>query len=93
MFHPPLAEGEGILLVYKRENRTDSTIHMFFMRMNLTVVWLNSAYEVIDVKLAKRWRPAYIPNKPAKYVMEISEAWISSFQLGDRLILQNIEGG
>jgi len=92
MFHPPLAVDQGLLLVQARENRRDSAIHMFFMRMDLAVVWLNSACEVVDVQLAKRWGPAYTPKKPAKYVMEISTAQISAFQVGDRLGFEDLEG-
>lgn len=92
MFHPPLAEDEGLLLVQERETRRDSAIHMFFMRMDLTVVWLNTTCEVVDVRLAKRWRPVYTPQKPAKYVLEISKTQISAFQVGDRLRFRNIEG-
>jgi uncharacterized membrane protein (UPF0127 family) len=92
MFHSPLAVDEGLLLVQERENRRDSAIHMFFMRMDLTVVWLNTACEVVDVRLAKRGRPIYTPKKPAKYVLEISKAQISAFQVGDRLRFRNFEG-
>ena len=93
MFHPPLKVDEGILLVQERENRMDSAIHMFFMRMDLTVVWLNTSCEVVDVQLAKRWRPAYIPRKPAKYVMEISDKQFEAFHTGDRLDFIGLEGG
>lgn len=91
MFHPPLDIDEGLLLVYKKENRIDTVIHMFFMRMDLTVVWVNEINEVVDVRLAKRWRPAYTPKKPAKFVLELSEEHISSFQVGDRLSFKNPE--
>lgn len=93
MFHRPLKAEEGILLVQKRENRMDAAIHMFFMRMDLTVVWLNTAREVVDVQLAKQWRPVYTPRKPAKYVMEISTEQLEGFQIGDRLRFENPEGG
>jgi uncharacterized membrane protein (UPF0127 family) len=92
MMHPPLPDGEGLLLVQKQENRRDAAIHMFFMRMDLAVVWLNTACEVVDVRLAKRWRPAYTPQKPAKYVMELSAAQLIVFHVGDRLRFENDEG-
>ena len=93
MFHPPLAVDNGILLVQKRENRTDAAIHMLFMRMDLTIVWLNISCEVVDVQLAKRWRPVYTPRKPAKYVMEISTEQIGAFQVGDRLQFDDLGEG
>ena len=85
MFHSPLELDEGILLVGERENRLDSSIHMFFMRMDLTVVWLNAECEVVDAKLAKRWRPIFVPKYPAQYVLEISSERIFEFNIGDRL--------
>jgi len=85
MFYPPLARDGGILLVGKRDSRTDAAIHMFFMRMDLAVVWVNTAYQVVDVQLAHRWRPAYTPGGPARYTLEISPGWLDAFQVGDRL--------
>jgi uncharacterized membrane protein (UPF0127 family) len=90
MFHPPLELDDGIVLVQKHENRIDASIHMFFMRMDLTVVWVNSAYEVVDVILARRWRPMYAPKKPALYVLEISAERLPEFQTGDRLRFERI---
>ena len=50
MFRRSLAVDEGLLLVQKRENRSESAIHMLFMFIDLTVVWINSAHQVVDVK-------------------------------------------
>ena len=85
MFHPPLGPDDGILLVGKRDSRTDAAIHMFFMRMDLAVVWVNTDHQVVDVQLARRWRPAYSPAEPARYILEIAPAWLDAFQVGDRL--------
>jgi uncharacterized membrane protein (UPF0127 family) len=89
MFHPPLGITEGILLVGEQESRLNASIHMLFMRMDLTVVWLTSDFKVVDVKLAKAWRPVYLPVKPAQYVLEISGKRITDFQVGDRLQLED----
>ena len=40
MFRRSLAVDEGLLLVQKRENRSESAIHMLFMFIDLTVVWI-----------------------------------------------------
>jgi len=90
MWRPPLAMEKGILLVGKRESRIDAAIHMFFMRMDLAVVWLNADCVVVDVQLAKRWRPAYVPQKPALYILEIAANRLHSFQVGDRLRLEGL---
>lgn len=76
---------EGLLLVQKKESIIDSAIHMFAVRMDLAIIWINSAMDVVDVRLARPWRPIYVPHKPARYVLEISPSRLEEFQPGDRL--------
>ncbi len=85
MFRPSLPNNEGLLLVQGRDSRLESSIHMMFMRMDLTIVWINSANEVVDVCLARRWRPAYFSQRPARYVLELNAARLTDFQAGDKL--------
>ena len=85
MFHPPFGQQGGILLVGKRDSRSDSAIHMFFMRMDLAVIWIDSEYRVVDVQLARRWRPVYTPAAPARYILEVAPTWLDGFQVGDQL--------
>ena len=59
-FRRSLAPQEGLLLVQRNDSRVEATIHMFFMWIDLAVVWINMDNEVVDVQLAKRWRPAYM---------------------------------
>jgi len=84
-FKRSLAPQEGLLLVQPRENRLDAAIHMLFVPMDLTVVWVNDAKVVVDVKLALHWRPFYLPLQPARYILEVSDFWLSAFQIGDQL--------
>jgi uncharacterized membrane protein (UPF0127 family) len=90
-FRRSLAEDEGLLLVQKRENRSDSAIHMLFVWIDLAVIWINSNHEIVDVQLARRWRPFYMPKAPAQYVLEISPARLSEFQAGDRLSFEEFQ--
>jgi len=90
MFRPPLELGDGLVFVGKSESRMDSAIHMLFMRMDITVVWLNSRLEIIDLRLARRWRPAYVPQKPAMYILELSSERFFDFTIGNRLQLEKI---
>lgn len=85
MFHPPLSMQEGILLVYNHDSRVDTSIHMLGVFTDLTVVWINSRNVVVDVILAKRGKVAYFPQKPARYVLEISPARLNDFRIGDRI--------
>ena len=90
MFRRSLATDEGLLLVQKRENRTEATIHMLFMFIDLAVVWINADYRVVDVKLARRWRLMYAPNSPAKYVLELPVNRLNEFKVGDQLQFDEI---
>jgi uncharacterized membrane protein (UPF0127 family) len=85
MFRRFLQPDEGLLLVQKRENRTEAAIHMLFMFIDLAVVWIDSAQRVVDVKYARRWRLMYAPQAPAKYVLELPVERLDQFQIGDQL--------
>jgi len=85
MFRRSLNPDEGLLLVQKRENRTESAIHMLFMWIDLAVVWINAAHQVVDVKYARRWRLMYASQSPAKYVLELPTERLNEFKIGDQL--------
>ncbi len=85
MLRRSLEADEGLLLVQKRENRGEAAIHMLFMFIDLAVVWVNAAHQVVDVKYARRWRLMYAPQSPAKYVLELPTARLGEFQIGDQL--------
>jgi uncharacterized membrane protein (UPF0127 family) len=89
MFRRSLAAEEGLLLVQSRENRLDAAIHMLFMWVDLAVVWINAASEVVDVRLARRWRPIYVPTRPALYVLELAEGHLADFKVGDQVKFEN----
>lgn len=82
-FRSPISRDEGLLLAGKRDSRIDSSIHMLFVPFDLSVIWINSAMQVVDKVLAKSWRPAYFSKQPAQYVLEIhAERW-GDFEIGD----------
>jgi len=78
-----LAPEEGLLLVGTRDSRVESSIHMFFVSFDLSVVWINSAMQVVDKVLAKSWRPAYFSRQPARYVLELHPSRWRDFEIGD----------
>jgi uncharacterized membrane protein (UPF0127 family) len=82
-FRSQLAREEGLLLVGKRDSRLDSSIHMLFVSFDLSVIWINSALQVVDKVLAKSWRPAYFSKQPAKYVLEVHPERWGDFEPGD----------
>jgi uncharacterized membrane protein (UPF0127 family) len=82
---PHLPDDEGVLFVSNHEGRTHTSIHMFFMRFSIGVVWLDAAGKVVDKSFAKPWRPAYTPGAPAQYFIEANPALLEKVQIGDRL--------
>lgn len=78
-----LARDEGLLLVGKRDSRLDSSIHMLFVFFDLSVIWINSAMQVVDKVLAKSWRPAYFSKRPAQHVLEVHPERWGDFEIGD----------
>jgi len=82
-FRPHLAHKEGLVLVGKRDSRIDSSIHMLFVSFDLSVIWINSAMQVVDKVLARSWRPAYFSRQPARYVLEIHPERWGDFDIGD----------
>src|SRR5512147_3167235 len=89
-FRRTLAEDEGLLLVQGGDSRLDASIHMLFVWMDLAVVWINSAGDVVDVKLARRWHLAYAPQRPARYVLETRPTRMDEFRVGDRIEFEDI---
>ena len=80
-----LTREEGLVLVGRRDSRIDSSIHMFFVSFDLSVIWINSDMQIVDKVLAKSWKPAYFSKQPAKYVLEIHPDRWEEFQVGDRV--------
>lgn len=89
-FRRSLAEDEGLLLVQGNDSRLDAAIHMLFVWMDLAVVWINSAGEVVDVQLARRWHLVYVPQRSARYVLETVPARLDEFKVGDRIQFENL---
>jgi len=85
MLHPPLQENEGALLVEDRDSKMNASIHMFFMRFDLCVVWINDACQVVDVKICLRWKPVYVPAQPARYILETHVSQVNRFTIGDQV--------
>ena len=87
MFRSHLAEDEGLLLVEGRDSRVDSAIHMFFVFTDLAVIWINDQKQVVDLVLARSWRPMYVPRAPARFILEIHPSRLGEYQIGDTIAL------
>jgi len=84
-FRRTLGQDEGLLLVGRRESRTEATIHMFFVFFPITAIWLDRAGRVVDVQLARPFRPLYVPRAPARDVLEGPPSLMERVQVGDQL--------
>jgi uncharacterized membrane protein (UPF0127 family) len=83
MFRKAIHEEEGLVFDLQSDSRINAAIHMFFMRFDITVIWVDSNNSVVDVQLAKRWRPVYVPGKPARFVVETHTRQLNHFKIGD----------
>ena len=88
MFRQSLASDEGLLLVEKHESRASTSIHMLFMAFPIAAVWLDESLHVVDMVLAKPWRPAYISRKPALYTLEAVPQILDHLSIGDAVIFE-----
>lgn len=88
-FRKNLPFDQGLLLVQGHDSRLEAAIHMLFVWIDLAVVWINEAHEVVDVKLARRWRLAYVPQQPARFVLEIVPDRMDDFRVGDRVRIED----
>jgi uncharacterized membrane protein (UPF0127 family) len=80
-----LGHGEGLLLVGKRPSRTDTAIHMLFVFFPIAAIWLDPDGRVVDARLARPFRPLYVPRAPARDVLEGPPALLEQVQIGDTL--------
>ncbi len=85
-----LAPQSGLLFVLPSESIFGATIHMFFVFMNIGVVWLDSSGQVVDKKLARPWRPVYAPRSPARYYIEASPSLLSHLEIGDSVSFNEV---
>lgn len=91
MFRKSLGAFEGILMVQPRSNQVDAAIHMFFMEFDICVIWADTELKVVDLQLARRWRPYYAPRKAAKYVIETHVDRLKDFEIGDQIMIEHDE--
>ncbi len=91
MFKKSIDPGFGIIMAEALESRMNTSIHMLFMNFNITVLWLDKNFIIVDKVVARRWKLAYFPAKPAQYTIELHENRYDDFTLGDKLLLENVE--
>ncbi len=88
-FRRTLHINEGLLLVYSRDSRLDSSIHMLGVYFDLAVFWINSDMLVVDKILAGAGKSAFFSKEPARYVLEVHASRLNDFQIGQTVTFQN----
>lgn len=84
-FRRNLSPADGLVLVEKSDSRLSTAIHMLFVFFDLGVIWVNEAGEVVDIVVARPWRPSYAPQAPARYVIELHPSLLPQVRVGDHL--------
>lgn len=90
MFDRDLPRNECIILDEGTESKLNTSIHMFFMFYDITTVWADKNWKVVDIKIARKWKPYYAPTHPARYVLEARTEWFEAFHKGDQLRISNV---
>jgi uncharacterized protein len=75
-----------ILKLPSSRSRRGSSIHMFFMRFPLEIIFLDEDKKIVDMVSIKPWK-TYTPKAPSKYVIELEEGSINKYKLeiGDEM--------
>jgi uncharacterized membrane protein (UPF0127 family) len=89
MFKKFINPDYGIILAETVESKLNSAIHMLFMNFDITVLWLNKDWVIVDKTVAKKWHLVYAPSKPAQYTIELHSTRYNDFSIGDKLILSD----
>lgn len=84
MFKKELGFEQGLLIKLSESFRILSSIHSFFMRFTIDLIFIDSERKVVDLKTLKPWR-IYVPKKGAKYVLEVEKGAGSDIQIGDEI--------
>ena len=91
MFRKKIDPYFGLIFEETSETRIATSIHMFFMFFNISVLWLDKNFVVVDKVVAKKWHPIYISKYPAKYTVELHSERYLDFSIGDQLLVTSNE--
>ncbi|MCI0520770.1 MAG: DUF192 domain-containing protein [Chloroflexi bacterium] len=89
-FRRDISPSQSLLLESKNDNRLDAAIHMLGMFSDLAIAWINGRGEVVDVRLARRWRSFILPLRPARYVLEMAPEMLALFAIGDSVHFEEV---
>jgi len=77
--------GDALILAEASDGTTSTSIHMMFVFFPIAAIWIDSAGQVVDCRLAKPFRPVYVPRAPARYVLEGPPELLELLKPGDQV--------
>ena len=82
MFRKRLDREEGLLI----ELSLGKSIHSFFMRFPIDLIFLDENFTVVELTTLKPWR-FYTPKEKVKWVLEVNEGVIKekNIEIGDKM--------
>lgn len=91
MFQKTLDHNFGLLFDFGIETRFKSSIHMFFVYIDLTILWLDSNFKIVEKAFANKRHGILTPSVAARYVLELHSNKFQAFSVGDVLELVHEE--
>jgi uncharacterized membrane protein (UPF0127 family) len=88
MFRGRLEKGEGLLIEFSPVIKSRS-IHSFFMRFTIDLIFIDSNITVVDLHTLAPWG-TYNPKVDCKWVLELGEGAIkeNDIKIGDALTFE-----
>jgi uncharacterized membrane protein (UPF0127 family) len=84
-FRRRLETRDALILAERSDGTSSTSIHMMFVFFPIAAIWINSAGRVVDCRLARPFRPVYIPRAPARYVLEGPPELLQLLRPGDQV--------
>lgn len=85
MLRKKLKRDEGLLIKFPQaRGQKFCSVHSFFMRFAIDLVFISEDMRVVDLKTLKLWR-IYSPKESCRWVLEVSEGKIAekNIKIGD----------
>ena len=85
MFRRRLRPKEVYLFVFHAGSVVSASVHTLFVFYPISLVWLDAQQRVVDLRLAKPFRPYYAPRQAAQYLIEGMPDLLDRVREADRL--------
>ena len=75
MFRKKLEKNEALLIKFSERLKSKS-LHGFFMRFPIDLIFLDDSFKVVEIANLKPWRIYNPENKACRYVLEVNEGFV-----------------